>query len=119
MDHSKAVGNVTWGMVRHRARELAIINGRSQEEVLDADFEQARRELTGEDDISPQQMVIESLPESERWDPVPGTAGRRAPKIPADEEQSEQEKLFQEGVNEAEHDQMLRGSEEEARRDQS
>lgn len=119
MDHSKAVGTVTWQMARQRARELAIINGRSSGEVLDSDFEQARRELTGEGDISPQERLIESLPESERWDPVPGSAGRRAPKIPSDEETSEQEKLVQEGLDEAEHDQMLRGTEEEARRDES
>lgn len=120
MDHSKAVGTVTREMVLQRARELAIINGRSPKEVLDTDFEQARRELTGEDDISPQQKVIESLPESERWDPVPGSVGRQAPKIlPPDEERSEQEKLVQEGLDEAEHDQMLQGSEEEARRDRS
>lgn len=118
-DHSHGVGTVTWEMVRHRARELAIINGRLPEEVLDSDFEMARRELTGEGDISPQEEVIESLPESERWDPVPGSWGRQAPKIPSDDELTEQEKLVQEGIEEAEHDQMLRGSEEEARRDQT
>ncbi len=116
-DHSQGVGTVTWEMVRQRARELAIINGRSTMEVLDSDFELARRELTGEGDISPQEEAIESLPESERWDPVPGSWGRQAPKIPPDDEPTEQEKLIQEGIEEAEHDQMVRGTEEEARRD--
>lgn len=116
-DRSQGVGTVTWEMVRHRAREIAIINGRSPHQVLDSDFDQARRELTGEDEISPKEKIIESLPESERWDPVPGSMGRKAPKYPPDDEQTENEKLVQEGVEDAEHDQMLRGSEEEARRD--
>ena len=71
-DHTHGMGNVTWQMVRQRARELAVINGRLPREVLDSDFEQARRELTGQDDISPQEQAIESLPEFVR------TLGSRA-----------------------------------------
>ena len=116
-NHSKPLGTVTRGMVLARAREIALINDRSPHEVLDADFAQARRELTGEDEESPQQLAEESLPESERWDPVPGTQGKRAETFPLDDEQTENEKLVQEGVAEAEHDQMLEGSKEEGRRD--
>ena len=100
-----------------RARELAVINGRLPREMLDSDFDQAWRELTGEGDISPREEVFESLPESERWDPVPGSGGRRVPKYPADEDQTENERLVHEGIEEAEHDQMLQGS-RQVRRDQ-
>ena len=116
-NHSKPLGTVTREMVLARAREIAIINDRSPHEVLDSDFEQARRELTGEGDESPQQRAEEALPESERWDPVPGSQGKKYNKFPADDEQTENEKLVQQGLEDAEHDQMLEGSKEEARRD--
>lgn len=109
-NHFGGLGTVTREMVLRRAREMAVINGRSAREVLDSDFDQARRELTGEGEMPPQEEVIESLPESERWDPVPGGTGRKAPKYPPDEDQTENEKLVHEGMEEAEHDQMFQGS---------
>ena len=106
-NHSRGLGSVTPEMVRSRARELAIINGRSPAGILDSDWAQARREMMGEGDESPQDKVLESLPESERWDPVPGSLGRKAPTVFADDEQIADEKLILEGVDEAEHDEML------------
>jgi hypothetical protein len=117
-EDGRPVGTVTVDMVLARARELAIINGRSPHKVLDTDLEQARRELTGEGDKDPEEATIESLPESERWDPVPGSSGQQVPTVPLVDESVENEKLVQEGVDEAEHDQMLQGSEEAAKRDE-
>jgi hypothetical protein len=117
-EDSRGLGNVTWQMVRKRAREIAIINGRGPGEVMDSDFAQARRELTGEGDESPRDRLEESLVESERWDPVAGSPGFRAPTVVQPDEEVENERLVQEGVDEAEHDQMLQGSEESARRDE-
>ena len=57
-------------MVRARAAELALINGRFAHEASKSDWEQAKRELTGEPDTDPKEAVLESAPESERWDPV-------------------------------------------------
>ena len=105
-------------MVRKRAGEIAITNGRGPGEVLDEDFDQARRELTTLEDEPVQQQVIESLPESERWDPVPGSPGHAAPTTRLDDEQEENERLVEEGVEDAEHDQMVKGSIEEARKDE-
>ena len=34
------------------------------------DYEQAKRELTGESNIDVQAAMLETIPESERWDPV-------------------------------------------------
>ena len=48
-----------------RARELALINGRDSSKPTEADYQQAKRELTGEDNMDPQQEIIESLSE---WD---------------------------------------------------
>ena len=116
-EHSRGIGTVTEEMVRQRARELAVINGRTQDNVLDSDFEQARRELTGEEGLNPQPTRAEQLPEEERWDPVPGSAGKSAPKVPAPDEQSYAEKLVEEGVADAEQDQMIKATRESLKRD--
>jgi PAS domain S-box-containing protein len=63
-------------MVRERAIELAVINGRSAQDVSKSDWEQADRELAGEPDTDPKEAALESAPESEAWDPVSGHATR-------------------------------------------
>jgi hypothetical protein len=45
---SAGSGTVTRRMVRERAIELAVINGRAPHETSKSDLDQARRELTGE-----------------------------------------------------------------------
>jgi hypothetical protein len=67
-ENSAGIGTVTRKMVRERAVELAVINGRSAQDVSKSDREQAQRELTGEPDTDPKQVALESAPESERWD---------------------------------------------------
>src|ERR1700683_2663921 len=88
MENSAPIGTVTREMVQQRAVELAVINGRSPREVLESDWEDARRELTGgvED---PKEELIESIPESERWDPVPGTVGGKVPPAQSEDEDDE------------------------------
>src|SRR5258706_15821698 len=44
-EHSKGLGTVTQKMVRARAREIALINGRSPEHLSPLDFSQAKQEL--------------------------------------------------------------------------
>ena len=113
-ENSAGIGTVTRAMVRERAIELAVINGRSAPETSKSDWEQAKRELTGEPDADPQQAALESVPESERWDPVPGSTGRKVPEAPsADEDEegrSDNERLVEEGMEGAEHDQMRQAS---------
>jgi hypothetical protein len=112
MENAAGIGTVTPAMVEARARELAAINGRSQ--PSEADYQQAKRELTGEAETDPEEENIESIPESEGWDPVPGSTGRQAADSLGEDEdaegRSESAQMFEEGVNEAEHDQMLRAS---------
>ncbi|MDB6109379.1 MAG: hypothetical protein JWR69_1129 [Pedosphaera sp.] len=117
-ENSQGVGTVTMEMVLARARELAIINGRGPHEVLDSDLEQARRELTTEEEDPPAEADLDSVPESERWDPVPGSSGTEAVKMSAPDDQTKIEKIVQEGLDDAEHDQMLQASKEAARRDE-
>ena len=52
-DRGQGLGTVTREMVMKRAREIAVINGRSQNNVLDSDLDLAQRELEGEDEINP------------------------------------------------------------------
>src|SRR5271170_2330287 len=114
IENSSGIGTVTREMVRKRAVELAIINGRSAHEASKADWEQAKRELTGEPEIDPKEAVLESAPESERWDPVHGSPGHKAPEAASEDEddegRSDSAKLVEEGISEAEHDQMLQAA---------
>ena len=108
-ENSAGIGTVTRKMVRERAVELAIINGRTAQEVSKSDREQAKRELTGEPDMDPKEAALESAPESERWDPVPGSTGHKVPVASGDDEddegRSDNERLVDEGIAGAEHDQ--------------
>jgi hypothetical protein len=118
-ENSAGLGTVTRKMVRERAVELAAIDGRSAREVSKSDWEQAKRELTGEPDTDPNSAILESAAESERWDPVPGSAGHKVPAAPSadedDEGRSDNERLVDEGVAEAELDQMRQASGEAAK----
>ena len=114
MENAAGIGTVTAEMVEARARELAAINGRPSSEPSETDYEQAKRELTGEAEMDPQEESSESIPESDGWDPVPGSTGRQAADSLGEDEdaegRSESAQLFEEGVSEAEHDQMRQAS---------
>ena len=113
-ENSDGIGTVTDKMVQKRAIELAIINGRAAHEVSKSDWEQAKRELTGGSDIDPKAAVLEAAPESERWDPLPGSTGHKAPVAASEDEdeegRSDNERLVEEGIEGAEHDQMRQAS---------
>jgi len=115
MENADGVGTVTPAMVEARARELALIDGRDSAKPTEADYQQGKRELTGEEEIYAQQENLESLPESEFGDPVPGSTGRQAAEPLGEDEdaegRSEAAQMYEEGINEAEHDQMLRAAE--------
>jgi hypothetical protein len=108
-ENSAGLGTVTPKMVQARAAELAVMNGRPAHEASKSDWEQAKRELTGDSDTDPNDAVLESAPESERWDPVPGSTGHKVPVAPSadedDEGRSDNERLVDEGVAGAEDDQ--------------
>ena len=115
-DRGEGLGTVTKKMVLARARQIAVINGRSENDVIESDITEARREMQGEDEMDPTPTRAEMLPEDKRWDPVPGTEGRSAPKIPPSDEQNFAEKLYDEGVADAEHDQEIEATREDLRR---
>ena len=119
--NSAGIGTVTDKMVRERAVELAIIDGRTAQEVSTSDWEQAKRELTGRADLDPHEALLESAPESERWDPLPGSTGHVVPVNSIDDEDDEgrsvSERLVEEGVLEAEHDQMVQAAKKQKEED--
>ena len=121
-ENSTGVGTVTRATLRERAVELAILNGHTAHDVSKSDWEQAKRELTGEPDMAPKEAVVESAPESERWDPVPGSTGHQVLESPSegedDEGRNESAQLVEEGVEEAERDQMIQAARTQRREDE-
>ena len=113
-ENSAGIGSVTRAMVRERAVELAVINGHAAPDVMKSDWEQAKRELVGEPDTDPKEAALEAAPESERWDPAPGSTGRKVPAASSEDEdeegRSDNERLVEEGIEGAEHDQMRQAS---------
>jgi hypothetical protein len=121
MENADGIGTVTPAMVEARARELAVINGHGSSGPTKADYQQAKRELTGEEEIDLQEENLESVPESEGWDPVPGSTGRQAADSLGEDEdaegRSEAAQMYEEGISEADHDQMLRAAEADEKSD--
>ncbi len=121
-ENAIGIGTVTAEMVEVRARELAAIAGRVPSQPSEVDYEQAKRELTGGPDMDIQEAVLESIPESERWDPVRGSTGRHTPESFGEDEDSEgwseSAQLVEEGIKEAEHDQMLQAAQAAEKKDE-
>src|SRR5437867_9735070 len=121
MENAAGIGTVTSEMVEARARELAAINGHPSK-PSEADYQQAKRELTGEAETDPQEESTESIPESEGWDPAPGSTGRQAADSLGEDEdaegRSESAQMFGEGVTEAHHDRMRQASRAEEKSDE-
>ena len=106
--HGKGSGGITGGDLERRAREIAFINGHSPEAVNEADRDEARDELNGEslppttgDDIE-----VSTGLNRDPSDP-PSDRGHQIPNLEGPDEQKAVERLAAEGVEEAQHDQML------------
>jgi hypothetical protein len=68
--------HVTREMVYARTRELAAINGRSDGNISQDDYEQAKRELTGERDLDRQEAMLAMSQQARRYE---ATHGRERP----------------------------------------
>ncbi len=118
-DRARGLGTVTEDMIRQRAVGIAVRNGRDEHNVLESDIAQARRELTGKERLNPEPAPEEDIEAQERWEGNTGSAGSRAPTVPAPDEQTFAEKLVKEGVADAEHDRAERATREAFRRDEA
>ena len=97
----------THEMVEQRAREIARLNERNPHQFTDADWEQARAELTGAPPSGSSEdsgEIADSLSESGS---VPGESGRKTPRVAPKDEALLDEHLANRGVEEAAHDQMV------------
>lgn len=109
--HGLGVGVVTKKMIRARAEEIALLNGRKPHEPDQADWEQAWRELSGGPEVDPETAILESLSEADRSNELPAQDGFRAQESPLEDEdeegRSETVQLVNEGAQEAARDQRL------------
>ncbi|MDF3057495.1 MAG: hypothetical protein K0R17_1710 [Rariglobus sp.] len=106
--HGKRAAEVTDEAIAIRARELAIIDGRSAEEVTEEDLARSRAELRGEHlpDTTLEDAVATAALTRDPSEPASHT-GVQAPEQNEPEDQEVMERLVLEGVEEAQHDQML------------
>jgi len=120
-DNSVGIGPVTRRMILARATQLAIVDDRTAKEVSKFDLDLAARELSGEPGLDPEDAVLAAAPETERWDPVPGTTGSKVLPEPSEDEdeegRSDNERLVNEGMAGAELDQSVQAAKAAAKRE--
>ena len=105
------LGVPTPEMVEQRAREIARLDERNPDQFTDADWEQARAELTG---TRPRRSQDDSGEDS--WserNSIPGEGGREIPRVAPKDEALIDERLASRGVEEAAHDQMVEAAKED------
>lgn len=109
-DHFRGLGTVTRETVEKRAKEIAIINGHAPHDFTKNDWAQAKHELLGDNLEMEEEEPAAALT---RWDEGPETSGHRVENSPPLDEQTVAEHLVEEGLEEANHDRMLKGSQAE------
>lgn len=109
-DHFHGLGTVTRETVLERAREIALINGRGPNHYSQDDYQEAKRELTGASPGDEGEAGEDMVPGLVTWDESPEAAGHPVDKEEADDEQSWAEQLVEQGLHEAEHEQMVEGA---------
>ncbi|HEY5895115.1 MAG TPA: hypothetical protein VIT91_17990 [Chthoniobacterales bacterium] len=113
INHANGQGSISYDDVRARAMELAIIDGRPAKDFTDADWERAAYELHGGHLPSDDDSESESAELGIGPDLVAGSLGRHVTNHRGDSnENNVGVELVQEGMEEAEHEQMLAASEE-------
>ncbi len=105
--HADGLGVPSPDTVRQRAEELAKINGHP--EPTEADWLQARAELHGGHPQDGSDGESETTQYVSERDMIATDRGHRAEKF-ADDTENAVEELVAEGLDEAEHDQMLQAS---------
>jgi hypothetical protein len=72
-------------------------------------------------DPNPKQTILESAPESDRWNPVPGSTGNKVPVTPsADEDaegRSDNEIMVETGIAAAEQNQSIQANQAAVKKD--
>jgi len=105
INHAGGMGVATVEDVRQRALELAKIDGRTEMQHTDTYWAQAQYELHGGHDTNHSDDEVSTLLVGP--DMVAGSLGHHVPNYSADESEFAAEELYKEGMEEAEHEQML------------
>jgi hypothetical protein len=66
-------------MVQARTRELAVLAGRTPLAITQSDYEQARREMTGETDMDRQEAVLDAPSAVAVWENEGGHTASNLP----------------------------------------
>jgi hypothetical protein len=105
--HGGESGTLTADMVEERAREIAIIEGRSARDVTESDRDRARMELRDDELIlTSDDARSDILATRNPAEPTVELGHEIEPRL-TDDEQDMAEKETLEGVREAEHERML------------
>jgi hypothetical protein len=116
----KGFGTPDQEMLRRRAIEIALTNGRRSDEVSETDFEQAREEFFAAQNAPMNAAEDEEQEHVNSRDAILGVSPGRAARVKqATDEQTLPAGLVEEGVEEAVHDQMVEGNKLSRRRDNS
>jgi hypothetical protein len=106
--HGEGAGEITEGDIQRRAREIALIKGRESRDPTVDDMEEARAELSGDTVSAVTTDNGESSGGLSRDPSEPSSNyGSQTPNILEPDEQEALEHLTLEGVEEAQHEQML------------
>ncbi|MHC1763038.1 MAG: hypothetical protein AB9869_01845 [Verrucomicrobiia bacterium] len=107
-------------VLRRRAIEITVTNGRRPDQVSEADFEQAREEFRAAQNAPVTSPDEEEQEPTMSRDALLGVSSGRAARVrQATDEQALPEVLVQEGLEEAAHDQMVEGNKQSRTRDKS
>lgn len=103
--HSQGLGTPSAEMVRQRAVELALIDGR--DEFNDQDWQAAKRELHGGHESNDTNGEMTAADFISEHDMVVASVGHHTENIGPEDQDNVLEELVAEGMDEAVHDQML------------
>lgn len=107
--HGKGVGPPTSEAVEQRAREIARIDGRSGDEINEADRALASREILNDLIALSSDEVRSDVASSRNPADVAVETGHKIEDMRPADEQRNREAEVREGVREAEHERMLEG----------
>ncbi len=106
--HGNPVGELSDDDIQRRAEEIAVTKGRDASAVQSDDLVEARAELSGAnlpDSTAQDEQSIGTL--SRDPSEPPAFSGKATPNFSEPNEQDELEHLVLDGVEEAQHDQMV------------
>ncbi len=118
--HGRGAGELTDETVEKRAREIALIRGRPDGHASEEDRAEAWAELQGEllPETSDTDGDSRGALSRDPSEPL-SISGRHVPNMEGDNDGADVERLATEGVEEAQHDQMLAARQREHRQDRA